>query len=790
MTPDTSPDLPVELFAVDRRVVFFPVRHHSPTAARMLRALIVKQHFSAVLVEGPADFTGRMADLSLPHELPIAIYSYRRWGDGTRSGAYYPFCVFSPEWQAIQTGRATGAEVAFIDLPFGDFPPEDRRTNRYADADLRSSDYVKMLAEQLGVDGLDAVWDTIFELEPDLTPEQYLRRGHELCGRIRLLDGGVNGGAYADRVREHFMAGQIRMALSRHVGSVLVVTGGYHSLALYARVHGENKVPEAETTERNPAPTTGVPEERGLALTPYSYARMDALRGYEAGMPNPGFYDSVWHERETGYGQRPTHREFLSEIAAKMRERKQQVSTADLVAARAGAEALARLRGHMQVWRTDLVDGLAAAVIKDELAAGGSHPLLDVVHEVLRGSAQGKLAEGTELPPLVTDLRIKLAALELEPQMKRRTVRLDLLDAGDRLRSVLLHRLRVLSVAGFTRTEGTDFMTRCGMDQVWETWQLEWSPDFDATAIEATRYGADVAEAAATRLAEAAERIDRSAREGAALMVDAALADLHDAAADLHSRVETLIHQDGEFLSVAGALASLLYLYRYDEALGSRGRVEAGELVARAFERGVWLLEILGQMGGEEPQVVDGVRMLLETFERCGELVDLSREELVEVLARVQDDGLQLPMVRGAAMGALWNLRAADAAKVRTTLKLFADPKKFGDFLTGLFGLAREVVQRDRDLLLAVDETLCGYSPEDFLAALPALRLAFTYFTPREKHHLALNLMEAIQAPTSLLMQQIVDPGVADPEVAARAYAYEARIMAAVERYGIRGAAK
>ena len=31
------------------------------------------------------------------------------------------------------------------------------------------------------------------------------------------------------------------------------------------------------------------------------------------------------------------------------------------------------------------------------------------------------------------------------------------------------------------------------------------------------------------------------------------------------------------------------------------------------------------------------------------------------------------------------------------------------------------------------------YADEHFLTALPALRLAFTYFTPREKHYLALN---------------------------------------------------
>ena len=37
--------------------------------------------------------------------------------------------------------------------------------------------------------------------------------------------------------------------------------------------------------------STGADAGQGIALTPYSYERLDSLTGYEAGMPNPGFYD-------------------------------------------------------------------------------------------------------------------------------------------------------------------------------------------------------------------------------------------------------------------------------------------------------------------------------------------------------------------------------------------------------------------------------------------------------------------------------------------------------------------
>ncbi len=40
--------------------------------------------------------------------------------------------------------------------------------------------------------------------------------------------------------------------------------------------------------------------ERGIALTPYSYVQLDSLKGYESGMPNPGFYHQVWEDGPRG----------------------------------------------------------------------------------------------------------------------------------------------------------------------------------------------------------------------------------------------------------------------------------------------------------------------------------------------------------------------------------------------------------------------------------------------------------------------------------------------------------
>jgi hypothetical protein len=402
--------------------------------------------------------------------------------------------------------------------------------------------------------------------------------------------------------------------------------------------------------------------------------------------------------------------------------------------------------------------------------------MLDAVHEVLRGGERGRLAEGAVLPPLVTDIEGLLTQHELIADPKPRDIALELEEQRDRERSRVLHRLRLLEVAGYQRTGGTDLAARDDLTRVWERWQIAWSPDFDARCIEAARYGSTLAEAASARLAEQARDIERDAGAAALLLLNAALAGLVAEADTLRERVQQLVRTDADFFSVTAALGHLLYLYRYDAVLQTAGQGEVGALLKEAFGRGLWLLESLGEVAGKDKEQIAGIRALLETFERCEALLSLDRDTFLDVLHRVGSDRAQGPLLRGATIGARWALGAADATQVLEVLQLFLDPAHLGDFLTGLFALAREQVQRQRDLLLSVHEILIRYGSEDFLAALPALRLAFTYFTPREKHHLALTLREALGLTN-------VDAG-----TAARALAFEAKLFETLEKYGVRDA--
>src|SRR5262249_42443167 len=134
--------------------------------------------------------------------------------------------------------------------------------------------------------------------------------------------------------------------------------------------------------------------------------------------------------------------------------------------------------------------------------------------------------------------------------------------------SRLLHRLRVLAIPGFDRIAGVDFAHRADLTSLTETWRVSWTPGQDAQMIQASRYGSALGEAAAARLHEAAQAVERSSAAVALLLLDSVLAGVVTMADALRERAADVIRQDGDLASVATAMDHLLYLFAWDDALG------------------------------------------------------------------------------------------------------------------------------------------------------------------------------------------------------------------------------
>jgi hypothetical protein len=108
---------------------------------------------------------------------------------------------------------------------------------------------------------------------------------------------------------------------------------------------------------------------------------------------------------------------------------------------------------------------------------------------------------------------------------------------------------------------------------------------------------------------------------------------------------------------------------------------------------------------------------------------------------RIAVDPQAPPDLRGAALGLAWALGApADAAAAAEGA---SGPDRLGDWLAGLFSLAREeVIAEEEGVIGAVDDLVADLSDDEFFIALPALRQAFAMFPPRERGLIAQRLVE------------------------------------------------
>ncbi|MEV5986959.1 DUF5682 family protein [Streptomyces sp. NPDC052051] len=778
-------------------VVLLGVRHHSPACGRLVARTIETLRPAYVLVEGPADMNDRLDELLLGHRLPIAVFSHYR--DESRvATSWAPLCDYSPEWIAVREGRAHGADVRFIDLPawhpaFAE--RADRYANRYADAEARYAEATARLCEHFGVESVDALWDGLFEVtEPDGAAESGGISGlggtsgpgdtsgpGGIAERLDAYFALVRGDAEADagdRVREEYMASWVRAAAA-HAGGrpVLVVTGGFHQPALRTlwRREGPSDWP---SVPRPPEGALG-----GSFLVPYSFRQLDAFAGYRSGMPSPGYYQHLWEA-----GPRAAAQGLLRSVAERLRARGIPVSTADLIAARGLAQGLALLRGHPRETRVDVLDGLAGALISDDLDRplpwttrgtldAGSHPVVVEMIAACSGAAEGLLHPDTPLPPLVHEVTELLARLGVGDG----PVTLDLTSATDLTISQTLHRLRVLGIPGVTRVSGP----ADGADPVFsERWEPGPVSGREAALIEAGAYGARLDEAASVALGERLRAAGTEAGPLAGLLFDTVLCGVGPLCEELLGTLAAQVGQVPELGPVGEVLGAALGLWRHDRIFGvARDRL-LGTVVSGAVERVFWLVEGVHGGSGVDFARLRALVAARDALLHAPELLSVTRQSATEAAARIGRD-LRAPAdLRGAAVGLRWALGAPDDPAATARALASAPSDTLGDWLAGLFALARDEVAHGEGSLVDVVDGIVSVLPEDdFLTGLPALRQAFAFFPPREREHIAERLLErrGRQGSARTLLRTT-----ADPLLLARARALEENVTRLLDRHDLR----
>ena len=765
-------------------IVLLPVRHHSPACAFHVERMIERLHPCAILVEGPDNANSLIP--VMVHEdtkAPFAIYysyhdqSGRISQEKERYKCYYPFLDYSPELAAFRTGKRLGIETAFIDLSYGDIlaasregkgllKKEEEKQNYNDDYLLSRNEYLRQLCERTGLRSFDEFWEKYFELNGIAEESgKWFENLLTYCSLARENtpeesmeeDGCLAREAYmAERIREY-----VRKA-SASGGTVVAVTGGFHTPGLKKLLCG---MTESKTSDRQKTSAGKVPEkDQGVYMMPYSMEAADALNGYASGMPFTGFYQKAWErlqepdsshedavkkEKAADKGNvaykeaAPYESVVLDMIVASGKETRRKegyLSTYDEICACAMARGLAELRGKREPGAYELLDAVLSSFVKGEYNLASDTPVR-ILRKHMTGDGVGTLCKSADVPPIIHDFEAecKRFGLKTGSTLEAEATLSIFSNQKHRQQSMFFNRMSYLGTAFARKIKGPNLQLKKDRNLMREIWKYKWSTQVTSGLIEVSVYGATIEEAVVSLVKEELKK-ELGARESAVLLTRVFEMGLRDQMQTVFQRVHELMLQDTDFYSIADAVKSLLMMEELSGLYESK--LEFGMLIHVGCRKLIALLPSMTRIKDEDlTACMNALKLLYQVTGRDGAFGQ-EREEYYAVLEKMTGDGEIHAGLNGCIHGILYGSGKEDAAGVErvcrgylggTSAQLFSTAQ----FFRGLFFTARDLVFIGEQFIRMLDEFYGAVSEEEFMELLPELRMAFTYFTPREIDRIA-----------------------------------------------------
>ena len=723
---------------VGERVSVLGIRHHGPGSARSVAAELGRIRPSVVLIEGPADADPLLALAADPGMVPpVALLAYAP--EAPRVSAFWPFAVFSPEWQALAWAAANGVPARFCDLPAGvvlagqqhdedsDRADGDRADRDGADRDGadrgdgtddsaagEEPDPIGRLAAAAGYDDPERWWEDVVEARAE-SPERESAVFAAIGEAMAELRAGRTGSPFEQR-REAHMRQVLRAALKESTGPVAVVCGAWHVPALTGPMPSASK---------DAALLRGIPKRKAaLAWVPWTHSRLASASGYGAGITSPGWYQHLFTVPEQ------TVTRWLTRVAGVLRGHDLPVSSAHIIEAVRLAETLAVLRGRPLAGLAEVSEAAKSVMCDgDDLAAAF------VTRDLVIGEALGAVPEGAPPVPLDADLRARARSLKLKIEPLTRTLALDLRKDTDRGRSVLLHRLGVLSIGW---GEVTDDLVR-GTGTFHETWTLCWRPELAVEIIDAAVWGTTVESAATARIVSIASPgtpladITRAVEQ-------VLLADLSEALEPVLRALDASAAAEADVTRLMAAVPALVRAIRYGDVRGTATGALSAVVDALTVRVCAGLPAAAGGLADDAASVL---RISLDRMHAAlglhaqGALGAQARGRWMTALSGLDGRRDVHGLVAGRVVrlladgGVLSPRQAADG--FAAALSVGVPPAGKAQWAEGFLSGSGLLLAHDRDLLAILDGWMASLSAQEFLDALPLLRRTFGEFAEPER---------------------------------------------------------
>ncbi|AOR37547.1 hypothetical protein BFF78_36635 [Streptomyces fodineus] len=747
------------------------VRHHAPSLAAVVPALLDAAGPDVLLVELPAEMQDWLPWLT--HEetsAPVALAAAPVGGAG--GPAFYPFADFSPELAAVRWAARHGVPVIACDLPLADRAwtgapgpdgaGEGGRSRTPGVAAPHTAEQPGMPGGQALEDGGrggvsaaagltsilrsgltgrpgDDLWDRLVEAAAPGSPPEALRRAALLTGWALREEAAASGGVpELDLRRERWMRSCLAEATANGERAAVLV-GAFHAPAFLAP--GDTSTvgparPSAAETAQDPAPAWTT------SLIPYSYALLDERSGYPAGIRDPEWQHMVLDSAGEPAALEDALTRAAVRVCAGLRAQGHPSGPADAREIARLAGDLARLRGLPAAGRGELVEAVQTVLAQGE-PYGRGRAVARAMEEVLVGTRTGRPAPDAPRSGLAPAVEAGLAELGLpgpadSGQGATRDLRLDPLRSElDRRRELLLRRLAVCAVP---YGEPKAVVGTGGADALTSRWEVRWTPATAAMLSAAGVRGVTPAQAAEGMLRERL-RVERD--EGGPTAAQT-LRGLEEAAeCGLPGLTDERLAETAEVLPDSGTLPELL------AGLALLDRLRAGHIAglgsgAQRTARAAAVAELLtaaavrqldGLTGSEDPA---DAHALLELAHRADALGGI---RLTDALARLAADGS--PLMRGAAGAVRVLLGLEEAAAFGDRVASWVDGacdagsrSALSARLAGLLSAAGPLLESAAPALEPLLNRIAELSDRDFIDRLPALRGGFDTLSPAARDRL------------------------------------------------------
>ncbi|MFF1943587.1 DUF5682 family protein [Rhodococcus qingshengii] len=683
----------------DLRVRVFGIRHHGPGSARSVRQGLDEFSPDVVLIEGPSDADPLVVlAASESMEPPIALLAYAT-GEPSKA-AFWPFAVFSPEWQALQWAAKNGVQARFCDLPaFNVLADQGIRT-------VREGDPLSELAAAAGFDDTERWWDSVIESSSGADSFDAITEAMEALRETVPID-------EETAHREAYMRQVLRKTLKDGAERVAVVCGAWHAPALVGALGPA--APDARILKGMSKVKTS------LTWVPWTHSRLASASGYGAGITSPGWYHHLFTANDK------TITRWLTKVARVLRDEDLPISSAHVIEAVRLADTLAALRSRPLAGLSEVTEATRSVM------CDGNDVLLDLItRRLVVGEALGAVPEETPTVPLEADLRARSKTLRLKQQAGAKNLDLDLRRDIDVERSQFLHRLGILEIDWGTPADSEVRSTGTFR----ETWALQWKPEFSVSVIEASLWGTTVVAAATSRVVSKINEPDISLASLIGLLENSLLANLPAALSAVLESVKTVAALDHDVSHLMAALPTLTRTLRYGDVRGTD--VSALVDVADSLLIRICTGLAVAVTGLDDPSAEE----FREHLDKVHSAVmvrddrDASARWLQAMAGVIDRDD-----VNGLLVGRMVRLQrdsgsiteTAAAQRLSRALSVGSTPTAKAGWVDGFLGGGGLVLVHDRALLTLIDTWVRQLREQDFIDTLPLLRRTFGAFEAGER---------------------------------------------------------